>query len=131
MQISCKSLNRGLLINLSKVKILNAFSPKIILGIGVVPPVPRTNNILNEMPKNKWEITKANTLETKIYTSDKKSFYGDDLPLFVKYSLSSKMFSTIFLNDSFSFEPIFSVKKPPPPAKINLALLYFFIRSIA
>ena len=40
--------------------------------------------LINEMPKNKWEITKANTLETKIYTSDKKSFYGDDLPLFVK-----------------------------------------------
>ena len=40
-------------VNLSKVRISNAVSPSIHLGIGVVPPVPNTNNKAKDMPKNR------------------------------------------------------------------------------
>ena len=35
----------------SKVKILKAFSPSIARGTGVVPPVPKINNKVNDIPK--------------------------------------------------------------------------------
>jgi hypothetical protein len=39
--------------NRSNVSILNALSPNIILGKGVVPPAPRTKHIIIENPQNK------------------------------------------------------------------------------
>jgi hypothetical protein len=38
-------------VNLSNVRILNAVSPKISLGMGVVPPVPKMVSIVRDKPK--------------------------------------------------------------------------------
>ena len=40
-------------VNRSNVRIEKAFSPKINLGIGVVPPVPNMNNIKKDKPKKR------------------------------------------------------------------------------
>ena len=45
-------------VNRSNVKILNAFSPSSIFGIGVVPPVPKRTNSVKESPKNKYLLLK-------------------------------------------------------------------------
>ena len=39
-------------------KIEKEFSPKIIFGRGVVPPVPNKNNIENEIPKKRSRLLK-------------------------------------------------------------------------
>ena len=38
-------------VNRSSVKILKALSPKTFNGIGVVPPVPKTDNNVIDKPK--------------------------------------------------------------------------------
>lgn len=48
-------------VNLSNVRILKALAPNIILGKGVVPPVPKSSNNENDKPMKKFRL--VHTLE--------------------------------------------------------------------